>query len=351
MDTRVFSTVQVSGKLSGMDAQRLYVDQLTAGMTIDQVFLVRDKDLRTTRNGDLYVMCTLCDKTGTLPARMWRASEAIFNSIPVDGFLHVKGRCEDYRGNLQFIIDGCRPYPRDKVDLGDFLAATSRDVEAMWSELLELLRAIKDGHVRLLIKKFVEDSEFVTAFKRSPAAMQMHHPFIGGLLEHTLGVVRAATAILPAYPDLNADLVLAGCFLHDIGKAAELSDKPGFNYTERGQLVGHITITAIWLSEKAAAIAAETGQPFPPRLLDVLQHIVLSHHGCHEFGSPKLPAMPEAFVVHHLDNLDAKVWMTTHAIEADPDADAAFTSYIRAIETRVYKLGGKCTEGEETLFD
>ena len=336
----MFSTVEVSGKLAGMDTQRLYVNQLSAGLTIDQVFLVRDKDLRTTKNGDLYVMCTLCDRTGTLPARMWRASEPIYNSIPVDGFLHVKGRCEDYRGNLQFIIDGCRPYARDKVDLADFLATTPRDVEAMWSELLELLRAIKDKHLRLLMKKFVEDTEFVAGFKRSPAAMQMHHPYIGGLLEHTVGVVRAATAILPLYPELNADLVLAGCFLHDIGKAAELSSKPGFNYTDRGQLVGHITITAIWLAAKAAAITAETGQPFPPRLLDVLQHLVLSHHGCHEFGSPKLPAIPEAFVVHYLDNLDAKLWMTANAIESDSDAEASFTSYLRAIETRVYKRSG-----------
>ena len=310
-------------------------------MTIDQVFLVRDKDLRTTKNGDLYVMCTLCDRTGTLPARMWRASEVIFNSIPTDGFLHAKGRCEDYRGNLQFVIDGCRPYAADKVDLADFLATTSHDVEAMWAELLEMLRAIKDKHLRILIKKFVEDTDFVAAFKRSPAAMQMHHPYIGGLLEHTVGVVRAARAVLPLYPTLNADLVLAGCFLHDVGKAAELSSKPGFNYTDRGQLVGHITIAAIWIGDKAAAIAAESGQAFPQGLIDVLQHIVLSHHGCHEYGSPKLPAMPEAFLIHHLDNIDAKMWMTTHAIDADPDQEATFTPYIRAIETRVYKRGGQ----------
>ncbi len=322
-----------------MNTQRLNISQLAAGMTVDQVFLVRDKDLRTTKNGDLYVMCTLCDKTGTLPARMWRASEAIFNSIPADGFLHAKGRCEDYRGNLQFVIDGCRPYSADKVDLADFLATTTGDVEAMWAELLEMLRAVKDKNLRMLIKKFVEDTEFVDAFKRAPAAMQMHHPFIGGLLEHTLGVTRAATAVLPLYPDLNADLVLTGCFLHDVGKTAELSSKPGFNYTDRGQLVGHITVAAIWIAEKAAAIAAETGQPFRQDLVDMLQHIVLSHHGCHEYGSPKLPAMPEAFLIHHLDNIDAKMWMTLHAIESDADAESTFTSYVRAIETRVYKGG------------
>ena len=316
------------------------ISQLAAGMTVDQVFLVRDKDLRTTKNGDLYVMCTLCDRSGTLPARMWRASEAIFNSIPADGFLQAKGRCEDYRGNLQFVIDGCRPCPADKVDIADFLATTDQDVEAMWAELLEMLRAVKDKHLRMLIKKFVEDTEFVDAFKKSPASKTLHHPFIGGLLEHTVGVVRAATAILPLYPKLNADLILAGCFMHDMGKSAELSTKPGFNYTDRGQLVGHITIAAIWIAEKAAAIAAETGEAFSSDLVNMLQHIVLSHHGCYEFGSPKLPAMAEAFLIHHLDNLDAKVWMTTNAIESDPDAESTFTPYIRAIETRVYKRSG-----------
>ena len=324
-----------------METQRQNINQLAAGMTVDQVFLIRDKDLRTTRAGDLYVVCTLCDKTGTLPARMWRASESIFNSIPVDGFLHVKGRCEDYRGSLQFIIDACRPYPRDKVDLTDYMPVTELDEEQMWAELLEILRGVKDRHLLLLIKKFLEDTKLVAAYKRSPAAMQMHHPFIGGLLEHTLSVTRAAKAILPLYPKINADLVLTGVFLHDIGKTAELTAGPTFNYTDRGQLVGHITIEVIWVAEKAAAVAEETGEPLPQKTVDLLQHILLSHHGAQEFGSPKLPAIPEAFMLHYLDNLDAKMWMTTHAVENDPDDSASFTTYLRQIETKVYKHSGQ----------
>lgn len=320
-----------------MKTNRRFINQLRPAETLDQVFLVRDKDLRTTRTGDLYLMCTLCDRTGTLSARMWQASESVYNGIPVDGFLHVKGRTEDYRGALQFIIDGCRPYPAEKVDLADYLATTSRDVEEMWTELLEILRAVKNKHLRRLIKKFVEDRDLVAAYKRSPAAMQMHHPFIGGLLEHTLNVAQAAKALLPMYPDLNADLVLAGVFLHDAGKAAELTSETSINYTDRGQLVGHITIAAIWASEKAAAVAEETGEPFPERTLNLLQHIILSHHGVHEYGSPKLPAVPEAFFIHYLDNLDAKMYMTTNAVDSDSDPNAAFTSYVRPLETRIYK--------------
>ncbi len=337
-----------------METQRRFVNEIKAGETLDQVFLVTGKELRTTRKGDLYITCTLADKTGQLPARMWQASESFFNSIPVDGFLHVKGRAEDYRGSLQFIIDACRPFPREKVDLEDFLAVTQRDVEQMWSQLLEHVRAVKDRHLRLLIKKFVEDRGFVEGFQRAPAAMQMHHPFIGGLLEHTLNVVRAATKLLPMYPKLNADLVLAGAFLHDIGKIAELAAGTGITYTDRGMLVGHITIAAVWLGEKARELADETSEPFPQRSLDLLQHIILSHHGVHEYGSPKLPMIPEAYFIHYLDNLDAKMFMTVHNIENDPDATSSFTAYNRQLQTRLYKRSGKLGEpgGETpTLFE
>ncbi len=324
-----------------MKAQRRYVNQLMAGETVDQVFLVRDKDLRTTKTGGLYLQCTLCDKGGTVAGRMWQISESIYNAVPVDGFLHVKGRTEEYRGTLQLIIDACRPWPAEKVDLADFLAVTKKDVEEMWGELVDILRGIKNPHLHLLIKKFLEDHDLVAAYKRAPAAMQMHHPFIGGLLEHTLNVARAAKLLLPMYPQLNADLVLAGVFLHDIGKTAELAAGTTMAYTDRGQLVGHITIAAVWVAAKAAAGAEETSEPFPAKIVDLLQHIILSHHGQHEYGSPKLPAIPEAFFIHYLDNLDAKMFMTTNAIESDPDPNTSFTSYLHALETRVYKRSGQ----------
>src|SRR5512133_954735 len=162
-----------------MAKERRFINQLMPGETVDMVFLVRDKDLRTTKSGDLYITCTLCDKTGALPARMWQANEPVYNGIPIDGFIQVRGRSEDYRGNLQLIVDSCRPVATEKVDLADFLATTSRDVEEMWEELLEILRAVKNEHVKLLLKKFFEDRELVAAFKRAPAAMQLHHPFIG----------------------------------------------------------------------------------------------------------------------------------------------------------------------------
>ena len=323
--------------LSIMSDKHIHVNQLTADQQVNQVFLVRDKDLRTTRSGGLYVQCTLADKTGTIPARMWQANESIYASIPDGGYLHVKGRSEDYKGTLQIIIDACRPVPADKVDVGEFLAVSAYDVEEMWAQLLEIIRDVKNKHLRMLIKKFVEDQEFVAAFKKSPAAMEIHNPFIGGLLEHTLNMARAARALLPLYPKLNVDLVLAGIFLHDMGKAAELTPGVAIGYTDRGQLVGHITIAAIWLDQKASAVAEETSELFPQKMTDLLQHIILSHHGLYEYGSPKLPAIPEAYFIHYLDNLDAKMFMTLRNIANDPDPSASFTSYNRQLGTRLYK--------------
>jgi 3'-5' exoribonuclease len=324
-----------------MANERDTVEALIPNMSVEATFLVASKELRTTRSGDYFINCQLQDRTGKISARMWQASESIFNSIPQGGFLHVKGRTEEYRGQLQMVIEACRPVPADQVDIAEFLPATRRDVEEMWGELLEILRGIRNKHLRLLIKKFVEDHKLVAAYKRSPAAMQMHHAYIGGLLEHTLGVARSAAALLPLYPKVNADLVLAGVFLHDIGKTAELAATTAINYTDAGQLVGHITMAAIWIEQKAALVAEETGESIPRRTIDLLQHLILAHHGEHGFGSPKLPAIPEAFFLHYVDNLDAKIWMTTNLIESDPDGESSWTPYQRTLETRVYKRSGE----------
>ena len=329
-----------------MDTTRRFIRDLLSGVSVDQLFLVRDKDYRVTKSGSPYIVCTLCDKTGAIPTRMWQATETLYNSIPLEGFLQVKGRVEDYRGSLQLVIDACRPWPSDKVDLADFLSVSDKDVETMWSELLEIVRGIKDPPLRLLIKKFVEDRDLVAGFKKCPAAMQMHHAFMGGLLEHTLNVARLAQAVLPLYPQVNADLVLAGVFLHDIGKTAELSAGLAMSYTDQGQLVGHIMLAALWVAQKAAQVAAETGEDFPQRTVDLLQHIILSHHGEYEYGSPKLPMIPEAFVVHYLDNLDAKIFMTTSAIDKDPDPSSSFTAWLPQLQARIYKHSGKLGEDE-----
>lgn len=321
-----------------MSQCRRFVKDLRPGESLDEVFLVRDKDLRKTQTGSMYVACVLADKTGTVPGRMWQASEAVFATIPSEGFGRVKARTESYRGQLQVVIESIAPVDPDAADLADFLPTTRLDPEAMWAELRELLGAIENVHVAGLVRSFLDDPTFEGRFKKAPAAAQMHHAYIGGLLEHTLGVVRLAEAVAPLYRDqLNKDLLLAGAFLHDIGKIEELRADVTMGYTDRGNLVGHIVVATIWVEERAAQVADEAGEPFPERILDLVQHIILAHHGTHEYGSPKVPAIPEAQVLHYLDNLDAKVHMFTRAKAEDQDASSSFTGFSRPLGAKIYK--------------
>lgn len=312
----------------------------------DQVFRVQSKDLRTTSQGSLYIHAVLADATGQVPARMWQASEAVFTSMPEGGFLRVRGRTENYKGSLQLIIEGLRPADPETVDLAEFLPHTDQDVEQMWSRTVAIVKKIKNPQLAALIDEFLADEEWVRAFKAAPAAAQLHHAFIGGLLEHTLNVLELALLVIPRYPRLSLDLVLAGVFLHDAGKTVELTYETNLGYTDEGQLVGHVVQAAMWIDEKAARVAEKTGRPFPGDLKSVLQHIVLAHHGTYDFGSPKLPALPEAIAIHHLDNLDAKVFMFLREIDQDRDPESHWTNYSRVLATKVYKLDATGTGGD-----
>lgn len=303
----------------------------------EQVFRIAQKELRTTNNGGLYIHAVLADATGQILGRMWNATQECYDGMPEGGFLYFRGRVESYKGKPQFIIDGVRVVEEGQLDPSDFLPATTQNVDAMWVELKEILRTIQNRDVRALIGKFVNDERFATGFQRAPAAMALHHAWLGGLLEHTLNVLRLAKQTCPLYPRVNEDLVLAGAFLHDCGKVAELAYRTNFEYTSEGQLVGHITQAVLWVHEKCAELSQETGRLFPPEIRTAVTHIILSHHGKYEFGSPRLPATAEAFMLHYLDNLDAKLNMVFAAVDSDTDAASEWTSYIKAIETKVYK--------------
>ncbi len=307
------------------------------GQIADQIFLIASKDLRTTTNGSLYIHAMLADKTGQMVARMWQTTEGQYKMMPSGGFMRFRGRIESYKGNLQFIIDGMNEVKTEEVRMADFLPTTERDVDEMWEQVKSILRAIKDRDLLQLIKYFVEDEKLVANFKRAPAAVAMHHAYIGGLLEHTLNLLELARVVIPRYPELSLDLALAGLFLHDIGKTEELKYATNFQYTDQGQLLGHLVHCVIWIEEKVREVEKATGKTFPQEKKWTLQHIVLSHHGEYEFGSPKLPAMPEAIAVHYLDNLDAKIHQCLSAIQDDKDDESNWTEYVRALGRRIYK--------------
>ncbi len=319
-------------------AARRDIADLKPGERIeDQIYRIAQKELRTTSNGSLYIHAVLADATGQILARMWNASQQIHDSMPEGGFLRFRGRVESYRGSPQFIIDGIRVAEPGSFEPSDFLPATAADVTRMWEEVKQILRSIENHDLLALVGKFVNDEQFVTGFKRAPAAVAMHHAWLGGLLEHTLNVMRLASVICPLYPKVSQDLVLAGVFLHDAGKVRELAYETNFEYTNEGQLIGHITQAAIWIHDQCREVARETGQPFPHDIEMALLHIILAHHGKYEFGSPRLPATAEAVMIHYLDNLDAKLNMVFEAIENDPDAASDWTGFVRSLETRVFK--------------
>ena len=335
-------------------AHRFIADLRAGERLADEVFLIRSKDLRTTTQGSLYIHAILQDRSGHLVARMWQATEGIFEQMPEGGFLRFTGRVENYKGNLQFIIDGIGLVEPDTYELGDYLPTTENNIDEMWRRLVEILGEIEHPDLAGLVREFLADKELMTRFRKAPAAAVMHHAYLGGLLEHTLNLLEVGRRIMPLYPEMSADLVLAGLFLHDIGKASELDYSTAIGYNDRGQLLGHIIIATTWIEEKSKAVAAATGQPFPQEVLWALQHVVVSHHGQYEFGSPKLPALAEAAAVHYLDNLDAKTHMFLTEIDNDRDPAAKWTRFVPALQTKVYKpdifgaRGGKSTVGDST---
>ncbi|MFB0525268.1 MAG: 3'-5' exoribonuclease YhaM family protein, partial [Phycisphaerae bacterium] len=222
-----------------------------------------------------------------------------------------------------------------KVCLEDFLARTDKDTDKMFEEIKKLVGRIKNPQLKALVEEFLADAELMERFRNAPAAVKIHHDYLGGLLEHTHNMLRVAVAILPLYPQVQPDLVLAGIFLHDMGKTEELSYDMAFSYTDSGQLIGHITQTLLMVNKKADALKARDVQ-IDQEILDALGHIILSHHGEYEFGSPKLPATPEAFMVYYIDDLDAKVCQVTTAIENEP-GDADWTAWKNALQTRLYR--------------
>ncbi len=313
----------------------LFIKDIKPGLPLNEIYMVTQPVLRNTTKGDLYIAMFLSDRTGKVNSRMWQATESIYNQIPSEGFVHIRGKSELYQNALQIVINDLVVVDAAKVNLADYMPRTDKDVKLMFQELGQMLAAIRDPALGALVAEFLADTELMRQFCTAPAAMQMHHSYLGGLLEHTHSMMKVATAILPNYPKIQADLVLAAIFLHDIAKTSELSYSMGFSYTDTGQLLGHLVLGVQLINEKAA-IVARKGAPVDKAVLDNLLHIILSHHGCYEFGSPKLPATAEAFMVSYVDDLDAKMNQVTTLIDTDP-GDGNWTAYQRPLETKLYR--------------
>jgi len=326
---------------------RRFVQQLQDGDSVEEVFLATDKQLRANRNGNLYLQLELRDRTGTISARLWNAGEHLFRSFEGGDFLLIKGKVQLFQGSLQMILSHLERTDTEKVDLTDFLPHTEQDVSKLLERFRSVMLKLGNPHLRALVECFLMDDSLVRDFCQAPAGIRNHHAYIGGLLEHVVTLLDAAERLLPIYPDVDRDLLLAGIFLHDIGKIRELSYTRAFAYSDEGQLVGHIVIGVEMLNEKVARVPDLTGEPFPTELLLRLKHMILSHHGTYEFGSPRLPMTPEAVALHYLDNFDAKVHSFTRDIREDRNQTSAWTPFNPAMQRRLYKGG---VDGSEPVY-
>ncbi|MEM8737123.1 MAG: HD domain-containing protein [Planctomycetota bacterium] len=329
--------------------ERPYIRDLQANQYTDGVFAIQNAQLGKTKNGKPFLKALIADKTGRTPARMWSITEDHFATLPTDGFVWLAGQTQPYQGEMQIIVQEIRAHEPSDHELKDLLPSTEHDIDQMFGEVLSLLQSLEHPAIKSLADRYLEDGELMGRFCHAPAAVTLHHAYLGGLLEHTLGLMKAADALLPLYPKLSRDVVLMGLFLHDLGKCHELSWLQGFQYTRDGQLVGHIGRGAILLETKAQACQdpelGEAALKVPDAILQVLTHIIFSHHGIPEYGALKTPATPEAIFVANLDNLDAKMNMAlaearpTHPKSAatGPAGEAEFTEKIWALDTKLYK--------------
>jgi 3'-5' exoribonuclease len=318
--------------------RRLFLRDSAAGDVLEDVYVITNKQLAATASGKFYIKAFCSDRTAQLTARIWNATREMFASMPDGGMLRIRGRVENYQNNLQLIIEQMWPAKEGSFDIADLVPHTNRDIDQMCQRLFELCASFQNRHLTALVRAYLDDEELMNNFCRAPAAMNFHHAFVGGLLEHTLNAMEVGDAVCKFYPTLNRDLVVAGIFLHDLAKTWELSYDKAFAYTDGGQLVGHIVKGAIWVEKKAKDAEKILGEPIPQPLIDVIQHIILSHHGQPEFGAARLPSTAEAIAVHVIENLDAKLMMALAISRGEGAAgESNWTEYQKAFNGRLYR--------------
>lgn len=334
-------TSTASGAVS--QRPRTNLRDVAANAYVDGVYSLLNPQIGSTRGGKSFFKCLLRDATGEVSARQWTFDEAGFEKICSTGFVWIAGHTQVYNGQLQLIIEQIKCADVTPEEIVALLPATSRDINQMWEELIAIMRSLEHASMRALAEEYLRDEVMMERFRIAPAAMSLHHAWLGGLLEHTLQLLQLAERMLPLYPSLNRDIVLMGLFLHDIAKTSELTWERGFEYTTDGNLVGHIVRGAVWLQIKAAQAMRSAKNPeekLSVETLRVLMHIIISHHGQAEFGAAKVPSTPEAIFIAQLDNLDAKTQMSLTA--ARPEKPSAldmgdFTDKVWALDTRLYK--------------
>ncbi len=308
----------------------LFIENIEPGLKVDGVFILAEKTIATKKDGSPYMNVVLSDKTGSVKCVMWDKVEKAAKEIKAGDYVVAKGSAAEYRGGLQVVIKEIGPC-LETVDPADFLKATQKDIEGMFTRLLALLETITDAYLTKFFDLLFSDEELVTGFKNAPAAKSMHHAYIGGLLEHTLSMAVLVDLTGNHYSGVNRDVVLAGVVIHDIGKIVEYQYTSTIDYSDAGMLLHHIPIGVEMIAEKINQIDG-----FPQELAMHLKHLIVSHHGTQAFGSPLPPRTLEAVFLHHLDDMDSKIKGVRDYMEA-ADPNETWTGYHWAYETKFYK--------------
>jgi 3'-5' exoribonuclease len=319
-----------------------YVNELQPNQVIQTSFLVHSKEIRQKKSGEFYLSLLLADRTGELDAKMWDNVSEVLEAFERDDFVKVKGLIQIFHNRPQLTIHKMRRMDDSEIDYVDYFPSSRRDPEEMWRELRSVVAGMSNAHLKALLDAMLNDPEIAWRYQRAPAAKQIHHAFLGGLLEHVLSLASLARMTAPHYPNVDLDLLLTGVVLHDIGKIYELNYERGFSYSNEGQLLGHIHIGLRMVADKLRGLP-----DFPLTLRSLVEHMVLSHHGQLEYGSPKLPQFPEALLLHYLDDLDSKMECMRALVEKDRQVEGCFTSFHAALSRPVLKkdrfLNGKRT--------
>lgn len=306
-----------------------YINELHEGDMVSEVFLCKTKTSGTSKFGKTYYSLSLQDKTGMIDGKVWELNNAIGHFESMD-YIMVKGKVTNFQGNNQLNIEMIRKADEGEYQISDYMPSTKKNIDEMFDELLAMIQKVENPYLKeLACKVFVEDKEFAKKFKIHSAAKSVHHGYIGGLLEHSVSVAKLCEQYAVLYPQLNRDLLVTSALFHDIGKAEELSAFPENDYTDEGQLVGHIVMGTIKLSKLMDEIPG-----FPAKLANEVKHCILSHHGELEFGSPKKPALAEALALSQADNLDAKMETFAEVIEKKQEGQE-WSGFQRLFDTKI----------------
>lgn len=316
---------------------RRFINQFGSQEHINQVFLAAQKQLRPNRNGNLYLQVDLSDRSGSIGGRMWNAGDADYRGFDDGDFVRVEGTTQLFQGAMQLIVTGIHKARPEEVDEADFMPLTPADIEKLQAKLSQHLRNLSNPQLRNIAECFLLDAPFMVKYSRCPAGVKNHHAYVGGLLHHVVQLMDVVAAVAPLYPQVDRDLLMFGAFLHDMGKVDELSYDRGFAYTDEGQLIGHLVTAVAVLDKKVAEAEKLSGEPVSPETVLRLKHMIVSHHGEYEFGSPKLPMTLEAVALHLLDNLDAKLHAYHLLIRDDPNVDSPWTTYHANLGRKFYK--------------